>query len=91
MEYLQDEYERKSILTFPVIPSFYTDYSYNDDEQQQLSILKDSTRVLNMALSISSLSEYSSLLVPLSTGSTGWRQPGPKREFNHVVYNVSIE
>lgn len=85
LEYLKDEYERKSIFTLPLIPGYYSDYSFDDDHKM---VTNDSLRVLNVALCFSALTENSSLFVPLSVGSTGWRQPGPKRNFNHVIYDV---
>lgn len=90
LEYLQDEYERKSIFAMPVIPAHYSDYIFETVEQKCQSLIKDSVRVLNTALGFSLLAEKSSLFVPLSLGSNGWRQPGPKRNFNHVNYDVSF-
>ncbi|KAK5649088.1 hypothetical protein RI129_003980 [Pyrocoelia pectoralis] len=81
LEYINDEYERKSILAFPVIPSHYVD---SEDERRPL---KDSICVLNLALAFEMLQEKSSLFVPLCTGSNGWRKPGEPRKFYHVSYN----
>lgn len=90
LEYLQDEYERKAVLALPLIPPHYSDYNFDTTEGECKSLIKDSLRVLNIALGFSSLAERSSLFVPLSVGSTGWRQPGPKRNFNHLIYDVSF-
>lgn len=89
LEHLQDEYERKSIFALPLIPAHYTDYFYESTEAKCQSLIKDSLRVLNTALCFADLTEKSSIFVPLSVGSNGWRQPGPKRNFNHVAYDVS--
>lgn len=89
LEYIKDEYDRKSVLTFAAIPSFYSDYNYSNGDEREQSTKKDSLRLLNLALTLEALSEHSLLTIPVCIGSKGWRQPGPKREFNHVVYNVS--
>lgn len=89
-EDLKDEYDKKSILTFPVIPAHYSDYEFNNSNEREESTKKDSIRMLNLALCLEGLSENSSLVVPLSVGSKGFRQPGPKREFKHVNYNVRL-
>lgn len=91
LEYLNDDYDTKSILTVPVIPSYYEDYAFTTDEEKHMSLINDSFRVLNLVCCFEALSQYSSLFVPLSVGSTGWRQPGPKRNFYHTNYNVSVE
>lgn len=88
---MRDEYERKSVLAFPVIPSFYSDYAYITDEEKHQSLIKDSIRVLNLALCFNSLNEYSSLFSPLCTSYNGWRQPGPMRNFYHLIYDVSVK
>nr|XP_023030368.1 protein misato [Leptinotarsa decemlineata] len=90
MEHLQDDYGRKSILVFPVIPSHFPDNEYQTEEEKLQSVIIDSVRMLNVALSFNEFTENSSLLVPLSVGSTGWRQPGLKREFRNVVYDPKL-
>lgn len=90
LEHLQDEYERKAIFAMPLLPAYYNDYGYETTEDECKSLIKDSLRVLNTALGFSLLAEKSSLFVPLSVGSNGWRKPGPKRNFNHVIYDVSF-
>ncbi|KAF2899962.1 hypothetical protein ILUMI_06229 [Ignelater luminosus] len=90
IEYVRDEYERKSVLAFPVIPSSYSDYAYVTDEEKHQSLIKDSIRVLNLALCFNSLNEHSSLFLPLCTSYNGWRQPGPMRNFYHLVYNYQL-
>lgn len=87
IEDLHDEYGR-SIIAFPLIPSFYEDYNHKNEEQRMQSIKYDSNRVLNFAFCFDTLREVSSLFVPLCTGEKGWRQPGNEREFNHIQYNV---
>lgn len=90
LEYLQDEYDKKSTLTFPLIKSFYSDHEYKSDEERHKSLIKDSIRTLNTAFTFNSLASYSSLYVPLCTGNSGWRQPGVPRQFYHTNYNVKI-
>ncbi|KAB0803996.1 hypothetical protein PPYR_00966 [Photinus pyralis] len=84
LEYINDEYERKSVLAFPVIPSRYV-----DDEEERRP-LKDSICVMNLALAFEMLRERTSLFVPLCTGATGWRKPGEPRKFHHVSYNHNL-
>lgn len=90
IQHLRDDYDRKSILVFPLIPSHYPDNNYDSDEGKVQSLINDSVRVLNLALGFNELNLYSNLFVPLSTGEMGWRQPGPKRNLQHINYNVSI-
>lgn len=90
IEYLRDDYDRKSILVLPVIPSHFPDNEYNSDEGKAQSLKNASMRVLNLALSFNEFNTFSNLFVPLSTGEMGWRQPGPKRHLEHINYNVSM-
>ncbi|KAJ8925913.1 hypothetical protein NQ315_009765 [Exocentrus adspersus] len=90
MEHLEDDYCRKSILAFPVVPSFFPDSKFETKEQQCHAIINESVRVLNLALSFNAFNAHSSLFVPLCMGSKGWRQPGPKNEFNHTVYDSEL-
>lgn len=87
VEDLRDEYDKKCILTFPVIPGHYSDYEYTNTKEREESTKKDNIRMINLALCLENLAENSSLVVPLSVGSKGFRQPGPKRTFNYVNYN----
>ncbi|PSN51241.1 Protein misato [Blattella germanica] len=80
VEYLEDEYSRKSKLVFPAVQS---DFGNSTP-------VKDSIRAINLALGFHSLAEHSSLFVPLSLGSSGWREPGPPRLFPHLLYNRSL-
>ncbi|KAJ8962036.1 hypothetical protein NQ314_005818 [Rhamnusium bicolor] len=52
--------------------------------------MNDSLRVLNLALSFNAFAAHSSLFIPLCTGSKGWRQPGPKRDFCHTIYDHKL-
>ncbi|KAI4466884.1 mitochondrial distribution regulator misato [Holotrichia oblita] len=61
IEHLKDDYDRKSVLAIPVLPSYYNDYSNETDEEQRTSQIKDSIRVINSALSFTDLAESSSL------------------------------
>lgn len=88
LEYIRDEYDRKSVLVFPVLPSSYSDI--NDQIEKSQSILNDSVRVINLALSFNQFNTNSSMFVPLSVGSKGWRQPGPEQKFNNLKYNHTL-
>lgn len=90
MEHLKDEYSRKSILAFPVIPSYYLDYDSKTEEEKIQSTMNDSIRVLNMCFGFNEYFENSNLFVPLCTSSKGWRQPGSARRFTHLRYDVSL-
>lgn len=89
LEHIRDEYDKKAVLVYAAIPSYYSDYNFTSSEQREESTKKDSVRLTNLALALESFCENSSLVVPLCLGSKGWRQPGPKRQFSHVTYNVT--
>ena len=80
LEYLEDEYS-KSILALPVIPPKVKDFTHADEATS------DSIRVINTAFSYAKLSEFSSLFVPLSTMSRGWRSVDEPRQLPHVNYD----
>ncbi|KAF5292293.1 hypothetical protein FQA39_LY03327 [Lamprigera yunnana] len=84
MRHIEEEYEKKPILAFPVIPSHY------QENEHRTSCLTASFREMNIALCFDSLNEHSSLFVPISTGTSGWRCPTPKRTFNHVSFNQNL-
>lgn len=88
IEHLRDDYDRKSLLVLPVIPSYFPDNVCDSDEGKAKSLINDSVRVLNLALSFNEYNKHSNLLVPLSTGEMGWRQPGQKRLLQYINYNV---
>lgn len=90
MEHLRDEYDRKSILVLPTIPSYFPDNDFETDREQVHSIMSDSTRVLNLALSFNSCRQLANMFVPLCTGSNGWRQPGTPKNFYHTRYNHKL-
>lgn len=81
LEYLRDEYERKSIMTVPLFPPHY-----NDNESETNS--NSSKRLINSCLLFNSLNEYSSLYVPLSTANECWRTPGKQIQFHRINYDV---
>ncbi|XP_026751248.1 protein misato [Galleria mellonella] len=89
IEHLADEYT-KSILAHPIIPSHFTDNNPSIQEERDKSNLRDSTRLVNIALSIQELSEHVSLFVPICTGERGWRKPGSPRIFEHINYNPEL-
>ncbi|CAG9854358.1 unnamed protein product [Phyllotreta striolata] len=90
LEFIGDEYNRKSVLVIPVIPSHFSDNDINSEGELAQSVLNDSVRVINLALSFNEFYANSSLFVPLCAGSKGWRQPGPKRSFKNVEYNNKL-
>ncbi|XP_059052386.1 protein misato [Achroia grisella] len=89
VEHLDDEYT-KSILAYPIIPSYFADNKPSTQEERDQSNLKDSTRLVNIALSIQELSEHASLFVPICTGDKGWRKPGSPRAFDHLNYDPQL-
>lgn len=88
IEHLRDEYDHKSILVLPTIPSHFVDNDFDTDREQVYSIMNDSTRVINLLLSFNSYRQFGSMFAPLCTSRDGWRQPGVPREFYHTKYNV---
>ncbi|CAH1981359.1 unnamed protein product [Acanthoscelides obtectus] len=85
LEHLRDEYDRKSILVFPVIPSHFP--TTNDCTTAQ-SVINDSVRTVNLALSFNQFATHSSMFVPLSTSTRSWRQAGPGRNFQYIDYDA---
>lgn len=89
IEHLTDEYS-KSILAYPIIASHFTDNNPTTQEDRDKSNLKDSIRLVNLALSIQELSEHVSFFTPLCTGERGWRKPGNPRTFDYINYNPQL-
>lgn len=89
VEHLADEYT-KSILAYPIIPSYFPDNNPTTQEERDKSNLKDSIRLVNTALSIQELSEHATLFVPICTGDKGWRKPGSPRKFDYLHYNPEL-
>lgn len=89
IEHLADEYT-KSILAYPIIASHFDDNNPSTQEERDKSTLKDTIRLVNIALSVENLSEYATLFVPLSTGEKGWRKPGSPRTFEYLNYNPEL-
>lgn len=89
IEHLTDEYS-KPILAYPIIASHFPDNNPNTQEERDKSNMKDSTRLVNLALSLQELSEHATLFVPLCTGEKGWRKPGSPRHFEHINYNPQL-
>lgn len=90
IQYLSDEYPSKSIYAVPLIASHFPDNNPQDDKQIDDSNKKDSIRTINLALTLTSLFENTSLLVPMSCGENGWRKPGKNREFYNVNFNSEL-
>ncbi|XP_053602509.1 protein misato [Plodia interpunctella] len=89
IEHLADEYS-KSILAHPIIASHFPDNNPITQEERDKSNLKDSTRLVNLAMSLQELSEHASLFVPLCMGEKGWRKPGNGRVFEYVNYKPEL-
>lgn len=89
IEHISDEYT-KSILVHPIIASHFADNSPSTDEEREKSTLKDSMRLVNIALSIEELSQHATLFVPLCMGERGWRKPGNPRLFDYVNYKPEL-
>lgn len=89
IELLADEYT-KPILAYPIIASHFPDNDPNTPEERDISTLKDSTRLVNIALAVQELSEYATMFVPLCTSDKGWRKPGNPRMFDHISYKPEV-
>lgn len=89
VEHIADEYS-KTILAHPTIPSYFTDNNPTSPEEREKSTVKDSVRLVNIALSMEELSQYANMFVPLSTGERGWRKPGNPRSFEYVKYKPDL-
>lgn len=89
IEHLTDEYT-KSILAYPIIPSYFPDNNPSTEEEREKSTLRDSIRLVNIALSIEELSQHVNLYVPLCTGEKGWRKPGNPRLFDYITYKPDL-
>lgn len=91
IDYIRDDFENKSILAVPIIPSYFDDLEFKNPEEREQSTQNSLIRQINFALGISSIYELSSLVVPLSTDAKGWQHHGvTPREFQYLNYNVSI-
>lgn len=89
IEQLADEYT-KPILAYPIIASHFSDNNPTTVEERDKSTMKDSIRLVNIALSIQELSEHATMFVPMCTGEKGWRKPGNPRLFDHVSYKPEL-
>lgn len=78
LEYLRDEYSSKAILAFPCLPAMFPDSTK----------AQDSVRVINLALSMSSLAEHVNLFALLSCAGQGWRETGHYRTIPQISYKV---
>ncbi|XP_050305955.1 protein misato [Anthonomus grandis grandis] len=90
LKHLRDEYDHKSVLVLPTIPSYFPDNDYQNDIEHVQSLMNDSTRVINLLLAFDCYREFGSMFVPLCTSKDGWRQPGAPREFYHTNYNHKL-
>lgn len=89
IEHLADEYT-KPILSHPIIASHFADNNTTTQEERDKSTLKDSTRLVNIALALEQLSEHATMFVPICTGEKGWRKPGNARTFDNINYNPEL-
>ncbi|XP_053691518.1 protein misato [Sabethes cyaneus] len=80
LEHLQDEYGKTS-LVFPVIPPTMPKFKNADDT------ISSSIRVINTALTFSTLPDSCSLFVPLSTMGRCWRDLDKPRNFPYISYD----
>ncbi|XP_029645942.1 protein misato homolog 1 [Octopus sinensis] len=83
LEYLQDEFSSKSLLTFGLSP---TNFANTD---------RSGHHVINAALCYYQLPMQSSLFVPLSLSTSGWPSTSPSspvyRKFPHVNYKPHLD
>lgn len=80
LQYLSDEYSY-STLAFPVIPPSAPLFKNCE------SAMSDSIRVANIAMAYAQLGQNSSLFVPLSTMTRGWRPVNNPRLFPLLSYD----
>ena len=81
-DFLQDDYNAQSILTFPTIPSFY---------HETMDALKSTGKMLNLALALRSLSENSNLITPLSMSNETFPLRGMEaRSLPSINYNPQL-
>lgn len=78
--HLQDEYSSKTVITYPTVPSYYPDPTP----------MQDVNRMINILLTYQKLSENSSLVVPISTNKTAWRNLGSPTEFSNLIYDQKV-
>ncbi|CAK1604440.1 unnamed protein product [Parnassius mnemosyne] len=89
IEHLVDEYS-KPILAHPIIASYFSDNNPTTQEERDISNIKDTIRLVNIAFSIEELSQHATFFVPLCTGDKGWRKPGNVRAFEYLNYNSEL-
>lgn len=77
---MNDEYS-KTNFTIPIFSPKPLNFRNAD------SVMSDSIRVINIALSFANLIEQSSLILPLSTMSRCWRQNDNQRQFPFLTYD----
>ena len=81
-DFLKDDYSAQSILTFPTIPSFYA---------ETMDALKSTGKMLNLALSLRSMSENSNLITPLSMSNETFPLRGMEaRSLPSMKYNPQL-
>lgn len=76
LEYLRDEFDTKSLMTFGLTPADLPDSTPHER----------ANRILNSAITYNSCSTYSSLFTPLSLASTLWKKMGPLVTFPYLDY-----
>ncbi|CAC5403744.1 unnamed protein product [Mytilus coruscus] len=76
LEYLRDEFDSKSLMTFGLTPADLPDSAPHER----------ANRILNSAITYNNCSTYSSLFTPLSLASTLWKKMGPLVKFPYLDY-----
>lgn len=90
MEHIVDEYPNKSIIAFPLIASHFPDNVCTNQQERDLSNLRDSIRIINNIFSFENCFQFSTLFSPLCCGERGWRKPGLARNFPFVNYQPEM-
>ncbi|XP_055375804.1 protein misato isoform X2 [Condylostylus longicornis] len=80
LEYLQDEYGKTNLA----VPLFSPKSILYENADEKLSY---AIRLVNIAATYSSLTEHSSLFIPLSTQDYIWKKPPRARTFRYMDYN----
>ncbi|XP_075217245.1 misato mitochondrial distribution and morphology regulator [Lycorma delicatula] len=80
LQYINDEYATKAVLAFLCLPADFP----------STTVIEDSKRVVNIALTVSSLPDLSSLFSPISPIKEGWRKPKEFRVYPYLNYDPEL-
>ncbi|XP_041361041.1 protein misato homolog 1-like [Gigantopelta aegis] len=81
LQFLDDEYQNKTRLTFGLSPAVLPDSTPLDRVN----------RILNCCLSLEKCSSHSSLFLPLSLSDGLWKSMGKPRDFPYLTYKADLD